>query len=135
MSIANAAETLIKSFGDTYGVVGHANIEVRFLTVHKAKGSEADYVVLLNAEDGTYGFPNQIADDPLVQLVLAKPERYPFAEERRLFYVAMTRTRNRTYILEPKQKVSSFILDLRTLMKARKSLGGLADQKTLTESV
>lgn len=66
---------------------------ISFMTVHKSKGLEADNVVLLNFQNATLGFPNKIADDPILRLVLTAPEDYPYAEERRLLYVAMTRTK------------------------------------------
>lgn len=81
---------------------------IRFLTVHKAKGLEADNVVLLNFQNATLGFPNKIADDPMLRLVLTAPEDYPYAEERRLLYVAMTRTRNRVFVLTDSKKPSEF---------------------------
>lgn len=81
---------------------------VSFLTVHKAKGLEADNVVLLNFQNATLGFPNKIADDPMLRLVLTAPEDYPYAEERRLMYVAMTRTRNRVFVLTDNKRPSEF---------------------------
>ena len=81
---------------------------ISFMTVHKSKGLEADNVVLLNFQNATLGFPNKIADDPVLRLVLTRPEKYPYAEERRLLYVAMTRTRNRIFILTDSKKTSEF---------------------------
>ena len=88
---------------------------IQFLTVHKAKGLEADNVILLNFEDATLGFPNKIADDPLLGLVLSRSEDYSFAEERRLLYVALTRTRNRIFILVNEKKPSAFLKDFEGL--------------------
>lgn len=113
-------EDLIKAAGifestgrdGRYRIPAAPNMEFQFLTVHKSKGLEGDYVILLNAEDSQMGFPNRIADDPVLQLVLGKPEQYEYAEERRLFYVAITRTRNKTYILHPKQNPSPFLKDI-----------------------
>lgn len=116
-TIANSCDSLISKGGDLFRLASRPNVVARFMTVHKAKGCEADYVVLLNADNDTYGFPNQITDDPLIQLVISKPDFYPFAEERRLFYVAMTRTRNRTYVLVPKKDESPFVAELRNIMK------------------
>jgi DNA helicase-4 len=76
---------------------GYSNI--KFITVHRAKGLEADEVIVLNLVNDKYGFPNKIADDPLLNLLLADSDDYQYAEERRLFYVAMTRTRNRVYLI------------------------------------
>lgn len=97
---------------DRYRIHQAPNLMFEFMTVHKSKGLEGDYVILLNAEAGNLGFPNKIADDPVLQLVMGAPEEFEFAEERRLFYVALTRTRNKTYILVPDVMHSNFIDDL-----------------------
>lgn len=91
-------------------------ITIEFMTIHKAKGLEADYVIINNVIDDTTGFPSQIADHEVLNLVLQHPESYPFAEERRLLYVALTRTKNKFYIIGQKRKVSSFIFDICKLM-------------------
>ena len=80
-----------------------------FLTVHSAKGLEADHVILVNCNQGAYGFPSLIEDDPILDFVLSKSEAYPFAEERRLFYVAMTRAKKRMFILYDQKRPSPFI--------------------------
>ena len=77
-----------------YETEDHPEIVWQFLTVHKSKGLEGDYVILLNVKNDLLGFPNRIVDDPLLGLVLARAEGFEFAEERRLFYVALTRTKN-----------------------------------------
>lgn len=69
------------------------------MTVHKAKGLEADDVIIVNLVDDLYGFPNRVSDDPILQLLLDNGDDYEFAEERRLFYVALTRTKNKVYLL------------------------------------
>ena len=84
------------------------NLNISFLTVHKSKGLEADNVILVNFKNDKLGFPNQIADDQVLNLVLTKAESFQYAEERRLFYVAITRTKNRTYVLTDKKNPSSF---------------------------
>lgn len=86
-----------------------AGREVFFLSVHSAKGLEADHVILVNCNQGAYGFPSLIEDDPILDFVLSKGESYPFAEERRLFYVAMTRAKKRMYVLYDEKKPSPFI--------------------------
>lgn len=84
-------------------------VQIDFLSVHKSKGLEADNVILLNFKNDKLGFPNQIADDKVLDLVLTNAENYKFAEERRLFYVAITRTKNRTFILTDNKNPSIFL--------------------------
>ena len=83
--------------------------EIPFLSVHSAKGLEADNVILVNCNQGAYGFPSLIEDDPILDFVLSKKEAYPFAEERRLFYVAMTRAKKNMYVLYDQKRPSPFI--------------------------
>ena len=83
-------------------------LQIDFMSVHKSKGLEADNVILLNFKNDKLGFPNQIADDKVLNLVLTNAEDFKFAEERRLFYVAITRTKNRTFILTDNRNPSTF---------------------------
>lgn len=88
----------------------YAHLKVEFNTVHASKGKEADYVVVLGLEKR--GFPSTVEDDPLLQLAMAAPDSYPFAEERRLFYVALTRARRSVLLLTRTGHESSFLLEL-----------------------
>lgn len=83
-------------------------LQIEFLSVHKSKGLEADNVILLNFKNDKLGFPNQIAADEVLNLVLTNAEDFKFAEERRLFYVAITRTKNRTFVLTDNKNPSPF---------------------------
>jgi len=85
------------------------NLSIRFMTVHASKGLEADHVIILRADSDTMGFPSEIVDDPLLDLVLPKPEKFEHAEERRLFYVALTRARHSVTILADREKPSAFV--------------------------
>lgn len=86
----------------------YPNVIINFMTVHRSKGLEADNVIILNFENSLMGFPNKISEDPLLKLVLKNKEGFRYAEERRLFYVAITRTKNRTFILTRKNRPSEF---------------------------
>ena len=79
------------------------------MTVHASKGLEADHVVILQAAAERMGFPSEIVDDPLLELVMPEPENFEHAEERRLFYVALTRARKSVMVLADRQKPSSFV--------------------------
>lgn len=87
----------------------HRDLNIRWLTVHTAKGLEADYAVVLDVVDGKFGFPSEIVDDPILDLVLAAGGDYENAEERRLFYVALTRAKHRVYLLTDSARPSKFI--------------------------
>ena len=89
-------------------------LTVTFSTVHSAKGQEADYVIVLDLRDARTGFPSRIEDDPLLDLVLPPimETSYPLAEERRLFYVAMTRARTGVYLATDPVYPSEFVTEL-----------------------
>ena len=99
-----------------------------FSTVHRAKGREADYVVVLDLKDDRRGFPSKIDDDPLLGLVLppVTGEAYPFAEERRLFYVAMTRARVGAYLVIDTVRPSIFVTELLRESGELRQIGQLA---------
>ena len=90
----------------------HPNLDLTYMTAHGSKGLEADYVVVLGMRAGKYGFPAEIVDDPLLDLVLPAAETHPHAEERRLFHVAMTRARRAVYLLADRGAPSSFVQEL-----------------------
>ncbi len=93
------------------------NIKLYFLTTHKSKGLEEENVIIINLENKLLGFPSQIVDDKILRFVSCSFEKYPYSEERRLFYVALTRTKNKAYLLVPKNNPSIFVLELVTRYK------------------
>ncbi len=99
------------------------------LTIHRSKGMEADYVIVLGLTADRYGFPSEIEDDPLLSLVLAKPENFPHAEERRLFYVALTRARHQVHLLVDRRRPSVFALELRNSQYNVRHIDRIADIK------
>ena len=88
------------------------NLQVTFRTVHGSKGLEADYIVVATMTTGTYGFPSNIADDPVLDLAMPAPESFAHAEERRLFYVALTRARRGVTLITSPRQMSPFIVEL-----------------------
>lgn len=89
-----------------------SDLEFTTMTIHGSKGLEADEVILLINDKEYLGFPSKIQDDPIFRFVLSEKENFPYAEERRLFYVATTRTRNRVYIIYNIDSSSEFVSEL-----------------------
>lgn len=89
-------------------------VNVSFLTVHRSKGSEADYVILPEMLSVLRGrsFPNTRADDPVLALAMPAGDNYPDGEERRLFYVALTRARRSVAMFAARGQCSSFLREL-----------------------
>jgi DNA helicase-4 len=87
-------------------------VSVNAMTVHKSKGLEADHVVLLGLTSNPYGFPNRVEEDPIIAAVLPDQEEFPDAEERRLFYVALTRARRSVNAVLDSFSISPFVEEL-----------------------
>ncbi len=92
--------------------IKNSTLDLRYLTVHKSKGLEADNVIIINVNDDILGFPCQLEDEKILRLVHHSKEKFLFEEERRLFYVALTRTKNNVYLLTERTKESIFIKEL-----------------------
>ena len=90
----------------------YPGLDIKYMTVHRSKGLEADYVVVLGLCAGKFGFPSEITDDPVLDLVLPTAERHPNAEERRLFYVAITRAQRCVFLVADGGSASPFVEEL-----------------------
>ena len=92
----------------------YPNLTLEYMTIHSAKGLEADNVIILDLEDKLHGIPSKMPTNMLLSPVLVNDDSYPYAEERRLFYVALTRTKNTVYLPVPRDvsRRSAFIREL-----------------------
>ena len=88
------------------------SLAVECNTLHGAKGLEADYVVVLGLERGQYGFPSQKTSHSLLEALLPALDPFPYSEERRLFYVALTRAKQRVYLIGDMTNASEFVVEL-----------------------
>ena len=88
------------------------DLKIEFMSAHKSKGLQADYVFIINNKNTRMGFPSRIQDAPILSLLLGTTDTYPFAEERRLFYVALTRARTKVFLCTIKRQESMFVFDV-----------------------
>lgn len=110
--------TQFKLTPDSIEFYPRPDLKIRFLTVHQSKGLEADYVIILNNREAKMGFPAHVKDPPLkTELIKIAEElrldQVSVNEERRLFYVALTRAKKQVILLTVDGKESSFIKELR----------------------
>lgn len=92
----------------------HDKQRLNFKSIHKAKGTEADYVLILGCVGGLHGFPSKILEENLLDIVNNRKQNFneKMEEERRLFYVALTRCRKQLYIFTSKYNRSRFISEI-----------------------
>jgi len=93
---------------------------VRFYSAHKSKGSESQHVILTDMTSGLYGFPCEIQDSSVMELAKRFESDGFIDEERRLFYVALTRSKKFLYIYSMEQSNSMFLNEINSyLMRLR----------------
>lgn len=103
--------------------VTYGQRQMNFMTIHQSKGLECDYIVLLNCNGGTIGFPSQISDSPVLKYVLSEPDAYAFSEERRVFYVGITRAKKQTWVLYERNNPSLFVKEFVKTLEPRVQSG------------
>ena len=120
----NGLKYLIKLVNSEYMIIGRNNNDIKkyvdkledihninYMTTHKSKGLESDNIILINLSDNILGFPSKVKNNKFVSKLFNK-ELYKYDEERRLFYVAITRTKNSVYMLIDKNNMSCFVKEL-----------------------
>lgn len=90
-----------------------ADLKMSFITAHKSKGLQADYIFIINNKRSRMGFPSKIQDAAILNLLLDNCDQYPYAEERRLFYVALTRAKKKAFLVTVKNQESEFAMELK----------------------
>ena len=89
------------------------DLKMKFITAHKSKGLQADYIFIINNKKSRMGFPSKIQDAAILNLLLDNCDQYPYAEERRLFYVALTRAKKKAFIVTVNNQESEFAMELK----------------------
>ena len=106
-------DDVIRLVDEDYIIIGRNNKDIsnikydNKLTIHRSKGLEANDVILVNSDS----IPSSIKNERILRFVLNNKDYILHEEERRLFYVALTRTKNNIYILVNK-KMSPFVKEL-----------------------
>lgn len=106
-------EEVIKMIKGHYLILGRTNNDINNLpyenklTIHKSKGLECDNIILINSDN----IPFIKKDEKILRHVVSSKDYLVNEEERRLFYVALTRTKNYIYIMVNK-KISPFVKEL-----------------------
>lgn len=88
------------------------DLNIKFLTIHSSKGLQSDYVIILNNKNTGMSFPSKITDLPLINLLLDNSDNFSYSEERRLFYVALTRCKKKVFLLVNSNNKSVFIKEI-----------------------
>lgn len=105
-------------FNNVSGYVGvkyrkRIDLKMSFITAHKSKGLQADYIFIINNKKSRMGFPSKIQDAAILNLLLDNCDQYPYAEERRLFYVALTRAKKKAFLVTVNNQESEFAMELK----------------------
>ena len=89
---------------------------LKYLTIHSSKGLESDYVIILNVSNSLLGIPNKLENHPILDYLDNSSNDILYAEERRVFFVGITRCKIKTYLLIPKDNPSIFIKEIKKLI-------------------
>lgn len=97
-----------------------ANYPISFLSIHGAKGKEADYVLLLGCIRGKTGFPSEFVNGNEIDIARCGTSTHDsndkLEEERRLLYVAITRCKKKLYIFSSDKSKSRFISEIEPML-------------------
>lgn len=93
------------------------DLKMSFVTAHRSKGLQADFVFIINNKKSKMGFPSKIQNAPILNLLLDDCDQYPYAEERRLYYVALTRAKKKVFLVTVNNQISEFAMELKERYK------------------
>jgi DNA helicase IV len=97
-------------------------IKVQARTIHASKGLEAKVVFILGLTEGNGGFPDIWLEDRIFQIIKKANHDLLLEEERRLFYVAITRAKDKLYLITEKGNESSFLKEIPEIFTVKTSI-------------
>lgn len=95
-----------------YEAIKKEGLKAQFKTIHAAKGLEARVVFIVGLTDGYGGFPDIWLEDRIFQVLKKANLDLLLEEERRLFYVALTRAKDKLFLITEKGRESSFLKEI-----------------------
>ena len=98
------------------------NIRIQSKTIHASKGLEAKVVFILGLTDGSGGFPDIWMEDRIFQVIKKANHDLLVEEERRLFYVAITRAKDKLFLITEKGNESSFLKEIPDMFTVKTSI-------------
>lgn len=105
---------ITKNIKENDNIIKYKNndTKIEYMTIHSSKGLGYDNVILINTQNKKLGFPSKVKTEKIIKQFMNK-EKTKYAEERRLFYVALTRTKNEVIIMSPYIKKSTFVKEIK----------------------
>jgi len=97
-------------------IIYYKKEKINYYTIHKSKGLEATYIIVINCNDIPLGIPNKIENNKIIDKLFSGNE-IKYAEERRLFYVALTRCKEQVVLMYNKNSPSIFIKETKKIIK------------------
>ncbi len=91
-------------------------------TIHASKGLEAKVVFIIGLTEGSGGFPDVWLEDRIFQVIKKSNHDLLLEEERRLFYVAITRAKDKLFLITEKGNESSFLKEIPELFTVRNTV-------------
>lgn len=101
-----------KMYQPYYFALRNEDLKVQSKTIHGAKGLEAKVVFIVGLTDGYGGFPDIWLEDRIFQVIKPANHDSLMEEERRLFYVAITRAKDQLYLITEKGNASRFLKEI-----------------------
>ncbi len=111
-----------KMFSQYFYKFKNEGIRVQGKTIHASKGLEAKVVFIIGLTEGSGGFPDIWLEDRIFQVIKKANHDLLMEEERRLFYVAITRAKDKLFLITEKGNESSFLKEIPEAFTVRTAL-------------
>ncbi|MDX8556553.1 ATP-dependent helicase [Elizabethkingia sp. HX CGY] len=108
-----------KMFSPYYNFFKGEGTRVQGKTIHASKGLEAKVVFIIGLTEGNGGFPDIWLEDRIFQIIKKANHDVLMEEERRLFYVAITRAKDKLFLITEKGNESSFLKEIPDVFTVR----------------